>query len=74
MKTMTGTISINAGADVTRANAVTRLVVVMKNFVWRLERQRSRRQLAQLTADELRDVGLTRDQAMRASAKHLFED
>ncbi len=74
MKTMTGTITINTVADVTRTNAVTRLVAVMKNLSWRLERQRGRRQLTRLTAEELRDIGLTREQALKASAKHIFED
>lgn len=74
MKTITGTISVAAGTHAGTANTFGRVIALVKSLGWRLERQRSRMQLAELTDDELRDIGLTRDQALGSANKHLFED
>lgn len=39
-----------------------------------IRRRRTRRALARLTADELRDVGLTPEQAARETAKPFWAD
>ncbi len=74
MKTMAGTISIGASGKAGTTNVAVRLVAFARNIGWRLERQRGRHQLAELTADELRDIGITPEQARKAAAKHIFED
>ena len=74
MKTITGTIQTSPSAPAGTTNVFGRVIAIAKSVGWRLERQRSRMQLADLTDDELRDVGLTRMQARRAAEKHLFQD
>lgn len=46
-----------------------RLVLFLRS--WR-EKRRSRRALDRLTADDLRDIGLTRDEARREYRKSFF--
>ncbi len=73
MKTMIGTISVGAGKQATAVNMLVGFVAWVKSISWRLKRQRSRIYLSELTDDQLRDIGLSRSQAMREAEKSLFE-
>ena len=74
MKTIAGTISVETSSHSGSATVTSRIVAFAKNFRWRLARQRTRIALGELTDDQLRDVGLTRDQAEREATRSPFSD
>lgn len=73
--TMSGCQSLASGSAETKAPPTRRAGVLSAGWSWcmtRIDKRRSRNTLAELTDEQLRDIGLTRPQAIHEASRPFW--